>query len=65
MKEIIERLNIHYARMGEPSWNPNVLKVTYDLHKIAKPYIGNSLILYGHFLRILNYIWTKIAMRVN
>ena len=39
-----KRLNIHYARMGEPSWNPNVLKVTYDLHKIAKPYIGNSLI---------------------
>ena len=39
-----KRLNIHYARMGEPSWNPNVLKVTYDLHKIVKPYIGNSLI---------------------
>lgn len=39
-----KRLNIHYARMGEPSWNPNVLKLSYDLHKIVRPYIGNSLI---------------------
>lgn len=39
-----KRLNVHYARMGEPSWNPDVLKVTYDLHKIIKPFIGNSLI---------------------
>jgi len=39
-----KRLNIHYARMGEPSWNPDVLKVSYDLHKIVKPHIGNSLI---------------------
>lgn len=39
-----KRLNIHYARMGEPSWNPNVLSVTKDLHKIVKPHIGNSLI---------------------
>ena len=23
-----ERLNIHYARMGEPTWNPNVLDAT-------------------------------------
>ncbi|MSS07089.1 Fe-S-oxidoreductase [Clostridium sp. WB02_MRS01] len=39
-----KRLNIHYARMGEPSWNPDVLKVSYDLHKIVRPFIGNSLI---------------------
>ena len=26
-----ERLNIHFARMGEPTWNPNVLKVTNSL----------------------------------
>lgn len=39
-----KRLNVHYARMGEPSWNPDVFKVTYDLHKIIKPFIGNSLI---------------------
>lgn len=39
-----KRLNIHYARMGEPSWNPDVLKLSYDLHKIVEPYIGDSLI---------------------
>ena len=39
-----KRLNIHYARMGEPSWNPDVIKISYNLHKIVKPYIGNSLI---------------------
>lgn len=41
---VTKRLNIHYARMGEPSWNPDVLRVTYDLHKIARPFVGNSLI---------------------
>lgn len=25
-----KRLNIHYARMGEPSWNPDVLRVSYE-----------------------------------
>jgi len=39
-----KRLNIHYARMGEPSWNPDVLKISYDLHSIVKPFVGNSLI---------------------
>ena len=39
-----KRLNIHYARMGEPSFNQDVLKISYDLHKIVKPFIGNSLI---------------------
>lgn len=39
-----KRLNIHYARMGEPSWNTDVLKLSYDLYKIVRPYIGNSLI---------------------
>lgn len=42
--EATKRLNIHYARMGEPSWNPDVIEVTRDLHEIVKPYIGNSLI---------------------
>ncbi len=39
-----KRLNIHYARMGEPSWNPDVLRLSYELHKIIRPYIGDSLI---------------------
>ena len=37
-----ERLNVHYARMGEPSWNPNVIKVTKNLKSITSKYIGDS-----------------------
>jgi len=39
-----KRLNIHYARMGEPTWNPNVLLATYELRTIIRPLIGRSLI---------------------
>jgi 23S rRNA (adenine2503-C2)-methyltransferase len=28
------RLNIHYARMGEPTWNPNVLTATKRIYEI-------------------------------
>lgn len=39
-----KRLNIHYARMGEPTWNKNVLDFTKDIKKIIEPYIGKSLV---------------------
>lgn len=39
-----KRLNIHYARMGEPTWNDNVLEFTRQMRIELKPYIGNSLI---------------------
>lgn len=39
-----KRLNIHYARMGEPTWNGNVIENALSLHDIVKPYIGDSLI---------------------
>lgn len=39
-----KRLNIHYARMGEPTWNNNVLDFTKDVRKIIRPYIGRSLV---------------------
>jgi 23S rRNA (adenine2503-C2)-methyltransferase len=42
--EFTKRLNIHYARMGEPTWNKNVLDFTKDVRKIIRPYIGRSLI---------------------
>jgi len=32
-----ERLNIHYARMGEPTWNPNVLSATYGIIHSLSP----------------------------
>ena len=39
-----KRLNIHYARMGEPTWNKNVLEFTKDVRKLIRPYIGRSLV---------------------
>lgn len=33
-----DRLNIHYARMGEPTWNPNVIEATERIHAINDAY---------------------------
>lgn len=37
-----ERLNVHYARMGEPSWNPDVIEITKNLKSITNEFIGDS-----------------------
>lgn len=37
-------MNIHFARMGEPTWNPAVLQCTRDIRKTIRPYIGRSLV---------------------
>ena len=37
-----KRLNVHVARMGEPTWNFNVIKFGFDLLKIVRPYINRS-----------------------
>jgi 23S rRNA (adenine2503-C2)-methyltransferase len=42
--EATKRLNLHYARMGEPTFNFDVIENAQQLHKIVKPYIGNSMI---------------------
>lgn len=39
-----KRLNVHFARMGEPTWNHDVIDFGRNLHKEIYPYIGNSLI---------------------
>jgi len=39
-----KRLNIHYARMGEPTWNNNVIDFTRNMRKELYPHIGRSLI---------------------
>lgn len=39
-----KRLNVHYARMGEPTWNPNVLSFTRSMRSELHPYINRSLI---------------------
>jgi 23S rRNA (adenine2503-C2)-methyltransferase len=39
-----KRLNVHYARMGEPTWNKDVLQFTRNMRKELYPYVGKSLI---------------------
>lgn len=39
-----KRLNVHFARMGEPSWNNEVLRCARDLQKAVRPYVGRSLV---------------------
>ena len=39
-----KRLNIHYARMGEPTWNKEILNFTRNMRKELYPFIGRSLI---------------------
>lgn len=39
-----KRLNVHYARMGEPTFNRAVLENAKELRKIVRPNIGRSLI---------------------
>lgn len=39
-----KRLNIHFARMGEPSWNPAVIEAAKTLQSHIEPYLGDSLI---------------------
>jgi len=59
-----KRLNIHYARMGEPSWNQNVIDFTYDLRKIIRPYIGRSLV-HPVFTTMLPKTNKKLFQRLN
>lgn len=42
--ESTKRLNVHYARMGEPTWNKAVLDFAKNMRKELYPYIGRSLI---------------------
>jgi len=39
-----KRLNIHYARMGEPTWNNAVLGHARKVKEDIKPFIGKSLV---------------------
>lgn len=40
--EATKRLNVHYARMGEPTFNSTVLHHARGLMKEARPFIGRS-----------------------
>jgi len=39
-----KRLNVHFARMGEPTFNRNVIAFAKEMRKVLRPFIGRSLI---------------------
>ncbi len=65
-----KRLNIHYARMGEPTWNPNVLDATkwfkthidpeYHIHPVVSTMMPRKNI----WLKTFIHTWMRIKNRL-
>ena len=71
-----KRLNIHFARMGEPSWNPNVLDaakwfrqhlrigddgdVKYEIHPVVSTMMPKN----NEWLKTFIHTWVRVKNRV-
>ncbi|MCK5236165.1 MAG: radical SAM protein [Deltaproteobacteria bacterium] len=65
-----QRLNIHYARMGEPTWNPNVLDATkwlkkhidpeYKIHPVVSTIMPKN----NEWLKTFIHTWMRIKNRL-
>ncbi len=65
-----KRLNIHFARMGEPTWNPNVLDITkwlkthidpeYTIHPVVSTMMPRRNI----WLKTFIHTWMRIKNRL-
>lgn len=65
-----KRLNIHYARMGEPTWNPNVLDATkwikehidpeYKIHPVVSTMMPRK----NEWLKTFIHTWMRIKNRL-
>lgn len=65
-----KRLNIHFARMGEPTWNPNVLDATkwakehidpeYKIHPVVSTMMPRR----NEWLRTFIHTWMRIKNRL-
>lgn len=68
--ETTKRLNIHYARMGEPTWNPNVLDATkwlkthidpeYKIHPVVSTMMPRNNV----WLKTFIHTWMRIKNRL-
>lgn len=68
--EFTKRLNIHYARMGEPTWNPAVLDATkwlkthvdpeYHIH----PVVSTMMPRHNVWLKTFIHTWMRIKNRL-
>jgi 23S rRNA (adenine2503-C2)-methyltransferase len=65
-----KRLNIHFARMGEPSWNPNVLdcakwlKEHLDAEYHVHPVVSTMMPRKNEWLKTFIHTWMRIKNRV-
>jgi len=68
--ETTKRLNIHYARMGEPTWNPNVLDATkwlkthvdpeYKIHPVVSTMMPRR----NQWLKTFIHTWMRMKNRL-
>jgi len=68
--EFTKRLNIHFARMGEPTWNPNVLDATkwfkehidseYKIHPVVSTMMPKNNV----WLKTFIHTWMRIKNRL-
>ena len=68
--EFTKRLNIHFARMGEPTWNPNILEATkwmkthldpeYKIHPVVSTMMPRNNI----WLKTFIHTWMRIKNRM-
>ena len=65
-----KRLNVHFARMGEPSWNPNVLdaakwmKEHLDAEYNVHPVVSTMMPKRNEWLRTFIHTWMRIKNRL-
>jgi 23S rRNA (adenine2503-C2)-methyltransferase len=65
-----KRLNVHFARMGEPSWNPNVLdaakwmKEHLDPEYKVHPVVSTMMPKNNEWLRTFIHTWMRIKNRL-
>lgn len=65
-----KRLNIHYARMGEPTWNPNVLDATkwikahIDPEYTIHPVVSTMMPKRNEWLKTFIHTWMRIKNRL-
>lgn len=68
--EFSKRLNVHFARMGEPSWNPNVLdcakwlKDHIDPEYKCHPVVSTMMPKNNEWLKTFIHTWMRLKNRV-
>ncbi len=68
--ETTKRLNVHFARMGEPTWNPNVLdaakwlKTHIDPEYHCHPVVSTMMPKHNQWLKTFIHTWMRIKNRL-